>query len=187
MTKVKKEIILGVSASIASYKACDIIRALKEEGFGVTVIMTEDAKEFITPLTLASLSQNKVYSQMFGDPEVWDIEHVSLAEKADLVLVAPATADIISKIACGAGSGLLSATVLATKAPVLIAPAMNSNMYENKITQANISKLKSLGYKFVGPEKGRLATGKFGLGHLAKTEDIVREARRCLLLSRQVN
>ena len=176
----KKEILLGVTASIASYKSCDIIRALKEEGLEVTVIMSEDAKEFITPLSLAALSRNKVYSQMFADPGAWDIEHISLADKADLVLIAPATANIINKIACGICDDLLSCAVLATKAPILLAPAMNTNMYENKITQENIAKLKKIGYKFIGPEKGKLATGKIGLGRLAAVEDIVKEVKKIL-------
>ena len=176
----KKEIILGVTASIASYKACEIVRAFKEEGFGVSVIMTEDAQEFITPLSLAALSRNKVYSKMFSDPKAWDIEHISLADRANLILIAPATANIIAKLAAGLSDDLLSCTVLATKAPVLIAPAMNYNMYEHKITQENVVKLKSLGYKFIGPQKGKLATGKIGIGHLAAVEDILREAKRIL-------
>lgn len=176
----KKEIILGVTASIASYKACDIIRALKEDGYGVNVIMTEDAKEFITPLSLSTLSRNKVYFQMFSDPAAWDIEHIALADRADLVLIAPATANIINKIACGLCDDLLTCTVLATKVPILIAPAMNTNMYEHKITQENIAKLKKLGYRFVGPEKGRLATGKIGIGRLAAVEEIVKEVKKIL-------
>ncbi len=176
----KKEIILGVTASIASYKACEIIRSLKEDGFNLTVLMTKDAMEFITALSLAGLSQNKVYSEMFSDPRAWDIEHISLADRADLVLIAPATANMINKLACGMCDDLISCTVLATKAPVLIAPAMNSNMYEHKITQENIARLKSAGYKFVGPEKGKLATGKIGIGHLADVEEIIREVKRIL-------
>ncbi|OGX24483.1 MAG: hypothetical protein A3J51_05520 [Omnitrophica WOR_2 bacterium RIFCSPHIGHO2_02_FULL_45_21] len=176
----KKEIILGVSASIAAYKACEIIRSLKEEGFEVTVIMTEEAKEFITPLTLAGLSRHKVYSRIFSDPQDWEIEHISLADKADLILIAPATANIIAKLACGLGDDLLSSCVLAAKAPVLIAPAMNFNMFKHKITQENIAKLKSVGYKFIGPEKGKLADGRVGIGHLALVEDIVQEAKTLL-------
>src|SRR3989338_2564175 len=179
-TLSKKEIVLGVTASIAAYKACEIIRSLKEEGFGVTVIMTEEAGEFITPLTLASLSRNKVYSRMFSDPQDWEIEHISLADKADLILIAPATANIIAKLACGLGDDLLSSCVLAAKAPVLIAPAMNFNMFKHKITQENIAKLKSVGYKFIGPEKGKLADGRVGIGHLALVEDIVQEAKTLL-------
>ncbi|MEK6567561.1 MAG: flavoprotein [Candidatus Omnitrophota bacterium] len=176
----KKEIILGVTASIAAYKACEIIRSLKAEGFGVTVIMTEEAGEFITPLTLASLSRNKVYSRMFSDPEDWEIEHISLADKADLILIAPATANIIAKIAGGICDDLLTCTVCASKAKVLIAPAMNENMYNNKITQGNIQKLKTCGYKFIAPRKGRLACGKVGVGCLAEIEDIVKEVNNIL-------
>lgn len=176
----KKEIILGVTASIASFKACEIIRSLKEDGFNLTVLMTKDAKEFITALSLAGLSRNKVYSEMFADPEAWDIEHISLADKANLILLAPATANMINKLACGICDDLISCTVLAAKAPVLIAPAMNTNMYEHKITQENIAKLKKIGYRFIGPEKGKLATGKIGIGHLADVEDIVKEVKRIL-------
>lgn len=176
----KKEIILAVTGSIASYKACEIIRVLKDYGFGVTVVMTEDAKEFITPLTLGALSCNKVYSQMFSDASVWDVEHVSLAEKASLVLIAPATANIIAKISAGICDDLLSCVVLAAKVPILIAPAMNENMYENKITQENIKKLKRLGYGFIGPERGKLATGKVGIGHLADVKEIVEEVKKIL-------
>jgi len=179
-TLSKKEIVLGVTASIAAYKACEIIRSLKEEGFGVTVIMTEEAGEFITPLTLAGLSRNKVYSRMFSDPEDWEIEHISLADKADLILIAPATANIIAKLACGLGDDLLSSCVLAAQAPVLIAPAMNFNMFRHKLTQENIAKLKKIGYKFIGPEKGKLADGRIGIGHLASVEEIVKEAKKVL-------
>lgn len=174
----QKEVILGVTASIASYKACDIIRALKEEGCKVTVVMTHDAKEFITPLSLAVLSQNKVYSGMFIEPQDWDIEHISLADKADVLLIAPATANVINKLAAGICDDLLSCTVMAAKAPVLIAPAMNCNMYEHPLTQENIAKLKKIGYTFIGPQKGKLACGKFGIGCLAAIEEIVREVKK---------
>lgn len=180
MIKNKKEIILGVTGSIAGYKACEIVRALKDDGFGVTVVMTEDAKEFITPLTLGALSCNKVYSQMFSDISVWDVEHISLAQQANLVLIAPATANIIAKISAGICDDLLSCVVLAAKAPILIAPAMNENMYENKIIQENIAKLKRLGYRFIGPERGKLATGKVGIGRLADVKEITKEVKKIL-------
>jgi phosphopantothenoylcysteine decarboxylase/phosphopantothenate--cysteine ligase len=174
-----KNIILGVTASIALYKACEIIRGLKEHGgFLVTVVMTEEAQELIKPIVFQSLSGNKVYRSLFNEPDLWDIEHVSLAEKADLVLIAPATANIIAKIASGICDDLLTCVVCATKAPVLICPAMNENMYLNKITQENIKKLKCWGYKFLGPQKGRLADGKIGMGHLANVEDIVKEVKK---------
>jgi phosphopantothenoylcysteine decarboxylase/phosphopantothenate--cysteine ligase len=183
MQKIKKEIILGVTASIAIYKACEILRRLKEEGFSVTVVMTQEAEELIRPVVFSSLSGNKVYHGMFNPPVDYEIEHVSLADKADLVLIAPATANIIAKIAGGICDDLLSCVVCATKAPVVIAPAMNENMYLNKITQENIDKLKKLGYKIVGPAKGKLANGKIGLGHLASIEDISKAVKESLKMA----
>ena len=171
-----KEIILGVCASIAIYKACEIIRRLKDEGCSVTVVMTREAGELIKPALFANLSANKVYTDMFESPDQWDIEHVSLAQKADAVLIAPATANIIGKIASGISDDMLTCLVCATSAPVLIAPAMNENMYLNKITQANIAKLRSLGYRFIEPVKGKLACGKVGMGCLAEVDRIVKEA-----------
>ena len=176
----KKNIILGVTASIAIYKACEIIRRLKEEGFLVTVVMTPEAEELIRPIIFQSLSGNKVYCGLFDMPQAREIEHVSLAEKADLVLIAPATANIIGKIASGISDDLLTCIVCATKASVLFCPAMNENMYKNKITQENIKKLKSLGYKFVEPIKGRLACGKIGIGCLAEVEAIIKEVKKIL-------
>jgi len=176
----QKAIIIGVTASIAIYKACDIVRRLKEEAFSVSVVMTQEAGALISPVVFQSLSQNKVYRGLFDSPDAWEIEHVSLAEKADLVLVAPATANIIGKIASGICDDLLTCIICATKAPVLISPAMNENMYKNKITQANIGKLKALGYRFIEPKKGRLACGKIGLGCLAEVEAIVKEVKNNL-------
>lgn len=174
----QKNIILGVSAGIAIYKACDIIRQLRAEEFTVTVVMTPESGELIRPIVFQALSANKVYHGLFAEPETWEIEHVSLADKADLVLVAPATANIIGKIAGGICDDLLTCLIAATKAPVLIAPAMNDNMYKNKIIQGNIAKLKSLGYRFVEPREGRLACGRVGIGCLASAETIVKEAKR---------
>ena len=179
MTK-QKNIILGVTASIAIYKACDIVRRLKDENLSVNVVMTKEAGELIKPIVFSSLSGNKVYSGLFDTPETWEIEHVSLAEASDLVLVAPATANIIGKIACGVCDDLLTCIICATKAPVLIAPAMNENMYKNKIVQGNIEKLKSLGYRFVEPRRGELACGKLGIGCLAEVDAIVKEVKRNL-------
>jgi len=170
-----KEIVLGVCAGIAIYKACEIIRRLKDQGCSVTVVMTQEAGALIRPALFAHLSGNKVYTDMFEQSLQWDIEHVSLAQKADLVLVAPATANIIGKIASGISDDLLTCLICATQAPVLICPAMNENMYLNKITQANIAKLKALGYGFVPPVKGKLACGKIGTGCLADVEQIVKE------------
>lgn len=175
-----KNIVLGLTASIAIYKSCDIIRRLKDEGVNVTVVMTKEAKELMSPLVFQGLSGNKVYSDLFQPTEEFEIEHVSLAQKADLVLVAPATANIIAKFAQGLSDDLLSCLVLATQAPVLVAPAMNENMYKNKITQENIKKLKTLGFKFIGPAQGKLACGEAGWGCLAGVEEIVKEVKRSL-------
>ena len=174
----EKNIILGVTASIAIYKACEIVRRLREQAFSVTVVETAEAEELIRPIVFASLSGGKVYSKMFDEPQAWEIEHVSLAHKADLIIVAPATANIIAKIASGICDDLLTCVIAATKAPVLIAPAMNENMFKNAITQGNIKKLKSLGYIFIEPKVGRLACGKMGVGCLADVETIVKAVKK---------
>ncbi len=175
-----KNVLIGVTASIAIYKACEIVRRLKEEGCLVTVIMTEESKELIRPIVFQSLSNNQVYSGLFDSPQAWEIEHISLAEKADVVLVAPATANVIAKAASGICDDLLTCVLSATRAPVLFAPAMNERMYENKITQANIQKLKGLGFSFIGPREGKLACGKVGVGCLADVETIVKETIKVL-------
>ncbi len=175
-----KNIVLGITASIAIYKACEITRRLKKEGLTVTTVMTPHAQELIRPIVFQSLSGGKVYTGLFDSPQEWQIEHISLAERADLVLIAPGTANIIGKIASGISDDLLTCVVSATQAQVLIAPAMNQDMYKNKITQGNIRKLKSLGYKFIEPVKGRLACGREGIGCLAAPEDIVKEVKKAL-------
>jgi phosphopantothenoylcysteine decarboxylase / phosphopantothenate---cysteine ligase len=176
-----REIILGITAGIAIYKSCDILRRLKELGFCVRVVMTQEAEEMIRPVVFQGLCGGRVYrGSLFAEPDAWEIEHVSLAERCDLVLVAPATANIIAKIACGICDDLLSCVICATDAPVLIAPAMNEGMYRNRITQGNIKKLQSLGYRFVGPKKGGLACGKTGIGCLADVEEIVKEVKQIL-------
>jgi len=179
--KNNKTVIVGITASVAIYKTCDIIRALKEAGIDVTVVMTEEATKLVRPLLFQSLSGNKVYSALFDEVSGWEIEHISLAEKADLVLIAPATANIIAKFASGICDDLLTCVVLATKARVLVCPAMNENMYLHRITQENIKRLGQIGYKFIEPKKGRLACGKFGVGCLAEVETIVKEVRKYLL------
>jgi phosphopantothenoylcysteine decarboxylase/phosphopantothenate--cysteine ligase len=176
----RRTIVLGVCASIAAYKACDIINSLRREAMDVFVCMSPDAEKFITPLSLQTLSSNRVFKDMFESVSEWDPLHISIAKRAEAVLIAPATADIISKIACGICDDLLSCTVASTESPVLFAPAMNEAMYKNKILQANISKLKKLGYIFIGPTTGRLACGQQGIGHIAPTADIVRRVKACL-------
>ncbi|MDP2044410.1 MAG: flavoprotein [Candidatus Omnitrophota bacterium] len=181
MAKAEKNIILGVTASIAIYKSCELIRRLKQCGFTVTVVMTREAEELIKPIVFQSLSGRRVYQAgIFDQPDTCKIEHISLGEKANLILIAPATANIIAKIAGGICDDLLTCTVCASKAKVLIAPAMNENMYNNKITQGNIEKLKSSGYKFISPKIGKLACGDVGMGCLAEVETIVEEVKKNL-------
>ena len=177
----KKQIIIGVTGSVAAYRACDIISKLRQLGHNVTVVMTKEAKEFVTPLLLSHISSNEVYSDMFELPKVYNPTHISLAEKADLVIIAPATANVIAKLANGICDDLLTCVAISTKADILIAPAMNNNMYMHKATQENIKRLKSFGYKFVGPIKGRLACGTVGIGHIADTQDIIKQAQKLLL------
>lgn len=170
---MSKTVVLGVSGGIAAYKACDVVSRLRKENVQVNVIMTKHATEFVSALTFQSISQNPVAVEMFEPVTNWDIEHISLAKKADIFLIAPATANVIGKIANGIADDMLSTTVMATKAPVVIAPAMNTNMYENPVTQANIQKLKDLGYIFIEPGYGRLACGDLGPGKLAEPDLIV--------------
>lgn len=176
----KKEVIVGVCGGIAAYKAGDIVRLLKNSGVAVSCLMTKEAEEFVRPLTFQVLSGNKVYSGLFEPGDVWNVEHVSLADRCSCLLIAPATANIIGKLASGIADDLLTCVVLATKAPVLIAPAMNDNMYSHKIVQENIAKLRSIGYKIIPPRKGELACGRTGTGCLADVEEIVREVKKYL-------
>ena len=167
-----KTVVIGVSGGIAVYKALDVISRLKKENVEIHVIMTKSAMEFVNPISFQSLSQNMVIHDMFEEPKAWEIQHISLAKKADLLLVVPATANIIGKVANGIADDMLTTTIMATKAPVIFAPAMNVNMYNNKIVQDNIQKLKSYGYDFINPTSGRLACGDIGEGKLAQTDDI---------------
>lgn len=181
-----KTVVLGVSGGIAVYKACDLVSKLKKLGLNIHVIMTKGATEFVTPLTFQSLSQNYVVSDMFAEPRTWDVEHISLAKKADLFLIVPATANVIGKIANGISDDMLTTTVMATKAPVLIAPAMNTVMYENPIVQKNIKFLESYGYEFVEPGSGRLACGDIGAGKLADVDDIVERVKSILSIEQDL-
>lgn len=169
----KRCVVLGVTGGIAVYKALDVISALRKKDVDVRVIMTKSATEFVTPLTFQSMSQNIVTTDMFAEPKAWEIQHISLAKRADVFLVAPATANIIGKVANGIADDMLSTTIMATRAKVIFAPAMNTNMYTNPIVQENIEKLKRLGYEFVEPASGRLACGDEGKGKLAPASDIV--------------
>ena len=175
-----KTVVIGVSGGIAVYKTLDVVSRLRKLGVNVNVIMTKSATEFVTPLSFQSLSQNYVVCDMFEDPKTWDVEHISLAKRADVFLIAPATANVIGKIANGIADDMLTTTVMATKAKVLIAPAMNTNMYENPILQRNINTLKVLWFNFVDPEIGLLAFGDSGKGKLASPETIVDEVVKLL-------
>jgi len=166
-------IVVGITGGIAAYKACGIVSYLKGQGANVDVIMTKNACEFITPLTLETLSGNKVVVDMFERPDYMDVKHISLARKADLFLIVPATANIIGKVANGLADDMLSTTIMATKAPVIFAPAMNNQMYENRIVQDNIEKLKRYGYKIIEPSVGHLACGYEAKGKLPKNEEII--------------
>ena len=155
--KDKKCVVVGVSGGVAVYKALDVISRLRKKDVEIHVIMTKSATEFVTPLSFQSLSQNVVAVDTFSEPKAWEIAHISWAEKADVMLIAPATANIVGKVANGIADDMLSTTIMATKAKVIFALAMNTNMYENNIVQDNIKKLKSYGYEFIEPSEGRLA------------------------------
>ncbi|WP_300262928.1 bifunctional phosphopantothenoylcysteine decarboxylase/phosphopantothenate--cysteine ligase CoaBC [Clostridium sp.] len=178
--KDKKCVVVGVSGGVAVYKALDVISRLRKKDVEVHVIMTKSATEFVTPLSFQSLSQNMVITDMFAEPKAWEIQHISLAKKADLMLIVPATANIIGKVANGIADDMLSTTIMATKVPVVFCPAMNTNMYENPIVQRNINLLRELGYEFIEPASGRLACGDEGKGKLQDTQIIAEETLRRL-------
>ncbi len=171
-----KTIILGVCGGIAAYKAVELLRLLTRSGADVHVIMTRSAQQFIAPLTFQTLSSHPVHTALFNLIEEDEIGHISLADRADLFIIVPATANIIGKIAGGIADDMLTTTVMATKAPVLIAPAMNVNMYRNRLYQENEEKLRRFGYHFVAPVSGRLACGWEGEGKLAAPEAVFEAA-----------
>ncbi|WAM35366.1 bifunctional phosphopantothenoylcysteine decarboxylase/phosphopantothenate--cysteine ligase CoaBC [Caldicellulosiruptor acetigenus] len=175
-----KNVLIGICGGIAAYKVCELIRLLKKNEANVKVIMTKNAQKFITPLTLQTLSQNKIYTDTFESEYSYDIEHISLTTWADILVVAPATANIIGKFANGIADDLLSTTFLAFDKPVLIVPAMNSNMFENAIVKQNIHKLKSVGINFVEPESGFLACGVYGKGRYPENQKILIEIEKLL-------
>ena len=170
---MKKNIVLGVTGSIAAYKACDITSKLAKKSINIDVIMTKSATNFVHPLTFQTLSSNVVNVDMFDDIKYWEVNHISLAKKADILLIAPATANIIAKLANGIADDMLSSVALATKNQIIIAPAMNTNMYENPATIENIEKLKKRGVKFIEPDNGMLACKDVGKGKLADVDTIV--------------
>ena len=175
-----RTIVLGITGSIAAYKAAEIASQLTQAGAKVNVVMTKEAIQFISPVTLRALTGNPVVTEMFDLASEFSIEHVSLAKSADIIVIAPATANIIAKLATGIADDILCCTVLATRAPVLIAPAMETNMYDNPVTQDNLSKLKARDFAIIGPATGWLASGKDGPGRLADINDIISSIRQVL-------
>lgn len=168
-----KNILLGVTGGIAVYKAADLVSKLRKQHANIDVIMTDGATKFVTPLTFQTMAESIVHTEMFGTIQHFDVEHISLAQRADVVLIAPATANTIGKIANGIADNLLTTVVMATTAKVIFAPAMNTQMYNNIIVQENMNKLKSLGYEFINPGVGLLACGDYGEGKMAEPFDIV--------------
>ena len=176
----EKTLLLCITGSIAAYRACELVRDLRAEGADVVCLMTEAAKRFVTPLTFRSLSGNPVYSDPFSEHEDWNVLHTTLADRADLILIAPATADILAHLAHGFASDLVTSVVLASRAKVLIAPAMNDNMFAHVLTQENIQKLRSVGYQFVEPVKGDLVCGRIGVGHIADNSAVLDAVQKIL-------
>ena len=179
-----REIVLGVTGGIAAYKSAEIVSRLRHLGANVHVIMTRNATEFITPLTFQTLSANQTVTDTFSAPEYWNVEHVALAKRAEIFVIAPATANILAKMAAGIADDMLSTTVLATKAPILVAPAMNTGMWTAEATQRNLKTLKERGVRTIGPESGRLACGDEGAGRMSEPEAIVEEIYRILTKKR---
>ncbi len=172
MEATRKSVVLGVTGSIAAYKSAELASLLVKQGHDVFVVMTQDAAEFITPLTLQTLSKNPVTTSFYDEKESWRPGHIALADRASLFVIAPATAHIIAELAHGLAGHPLAAIALATRAPILFAPAMNGKMWENVATQDNVTKLKARGAEFIGPEEGMLACGYEGVGRLWNVADI---------------
>ncbi len=173
-----QELLLGVTGSIAAYKAADLIEAFKTARYHVTVVMTPEAQAFITPLTLQVLSGGPVYTDLFHDQTPTGVVHIELADRAAVVVIAPATANVLGKLAQGIADDLLTCAVFATRAPVVIAPAMNVKMYEHPAVQRNVQTLREMGYQLIEPTWGKLACGYEGVGHLAELDVIVQAVVR---------
>ena len=175
-----RTIVVGVTGSIAAYKAADLVSKLVKRGHQVHAVMTAAAAQFITPLTLLTLSRNPVLSSVFDESESWRPSHIDLADRAQLLLIAPATANTIAALAHGLAGDALTEIALATEAPVLIAPAMNGKMWKHAATQGNVSLLQSRGVHFIGPEEGLLACGYEGLGRLWNIDGVIERAEELL-------
>ena len=181
-----KCVVLGVTGGIAAYKACELTSRLRKAGAQVYVIMTKNACQFVTPLTFETLSNHPVATDTFARPETWEVEHVALAKRADVFVIAPATANILAKMACGLADDMLSTTVLATHAPVLVAPAMNTGMWDNPATQENVERLQQRGVHFIGPEGGFLACGDTGAGRMSEPKDIFDAIEKLLAMQQDL-
>ncbi|MBI4358104.1 MAG: hypothetical protein HY584_02285 [Candidatus Omnitrophica bacterium] len=175
-----KTILLCVTGSIAAYRSCELVRDLRSEGSHVICLMTEAATKFVTPLTFRSLSGHPVYTDPFSEGEDWNVLHTTLADQASLIVIAPATADIIARLAQGFAGDLVTSVVLASRARVLIVPAMNDHMFAHSITQDNIRKLQKIGYRFIEPIAGDLVCGRVGVGHIAEHEAILDTIQKIL-------
>lgn len=165
---------MGITGSIAAYKSAELVRLLSRQGVEVRCALSESARHFVAPLTLAVLSRHPV-AQNLHDPSLWDMAHLSLAGWAEMILIAPATADFIARLASGRAEGLLDSLVLSARVPIVVCPAMDCEMWEHKATQANVARLKDLGYHLWGPERGELASGKKGWGRFMEPADIARK------------
>ncbi len=178
-----KNIVLGVTGGIAAYKCVDLVSRLRKQGANVHVILTKGAQNFVTETAMREISGNPVVTSMWGEIQEYSVEHIALAKLADLVLIAPATANIIAKCAAGIADDMLTTTVLATRAPIMFAPAMNSNMYEHPLTQENIQKLQQLGWQLIEPAVGHLACGTSGVGRMPEPQELVEAVKEYLASS----
>jgi len=174
------EVVVGIGGGISAYKVCQVVSRLVQRACGVTVTLTEAGTRFVTPLTFQALTHRQVFTTLWQAPGYYEPQHLSLTERADLFLVAPATADLIGKFAAGIGDDLVTTLILGRDCPALLAPAMNTRMWDNPIVQRNVAKLRELGYAFVGPEEGLLACGTVGPGRMAEPETIIEAVTQIL-------
>ncbi len=179
-TAKKPCVVLGVTGGIAAYKACELLRLLQKRGIDVFVVMTKNACRFVAPLTFETLSGHPVATDTFERPATWEVEHIALAKRADLFVIAPATANVLGKLACGIADDMLTTTAMATRAPLLLAPAMNTGMWESAAVQQNVQTLRARGAHIVGPASGHLACGDSGAGKLEDVEVIAARAQALL-------
>jgi len=175
-----REIVVGVTGGIAAYKAAELVSCLRQRGAAVTVVMTAAACRFVQPLTFAVLSGRRVIADLFDRPDQYEVEHIALAQKTDLAIIAPATANFLGKAAAGIADDALSTAMLSLSCPIVVAPAMNHRMWNNPVVQRNLQRLRELGYHMVEPQEGWLACGEKGIGRLADVEAILEAAEAAL-------